>query len=492
MKRWSVHWVDDHPIDFSIPQDAFCSVDYFLERELECGIRHLSPFMADPNLVIDARLTGYFNSHKFRRLAPATKKSYLADYRVFFDFLWMRDKIWDQVTSDDIEDFEDWRRRAPDNPRKIGGSKWMRELAALNVLYKWAFQKGHLDVSPLLTQIVMLRTGQSVEKLDVSARDVRSSNVKWVTPRAFHVWRDIGILGYGSDGLPDEGWRGRNGDRNAAFTDLLFDSGLRLTEGATLFTLELPVLEYGRKNQWSMLAAAVSKSRRTRSFTMRTSTLQEIHTYIATTRRSAIRRAQSGGRYDGVIGKRVVLSVGTPPNRTITWADENGIENTARLDSLPAAERQKFYLETDGALEPLCLWLSEAGMPFESHSWENVYNAANKRLRDIRGDSAIFFTPHMARHSFALYMLVVVMHAMDKRYGLTPEERRDFRLLYGDPWRIVQVLLGHASVETTRNIYLAPVEDVQIRTLLEGAEDNGAEFLAALAEVSNRVQDIVE
>jgi len=34
---------------------------------------------------------------------------------------------------------------------------------------------------------------------------------------------------------------------------------------------------------------------------------------------------------------------------------------------------------------------------------------------------------------------------MDVRYGLSPEERRDFRLLYGDPWFMVSVLLGHAS-----------------------------------------------
>ena len=41
-------------------------------------------------------------------------------------------------------------------------------------------------------------------------------------------------------------------------------------------------------------------------------------------------------------------------------------------------------------------------------------------------------------HSFALYMLVVLNMLMDQRYGLTEEERRDFRQLYGDPWFMVQ------------------------------------------------------
>ncbi|MFD4211151.1 hypothetical protein ACFWRG_34885, partial [Micromonospora tulbaghiae] len=82
-----------------------------------------------------------------------------------------------------------------------------------------------------------------------------------------------------------------------------------------------------------------------------------------------------------------------------------------------------------------------------------------------------FATPHMARHSFALYMLVVLNYLMDQRMGLTAEERRDFRLLYGDPWRMVQDLLGHADLETTRRIYLAPVADLRLRSLL--AEPGG-------------------
>ncbi|WP_405623545.1 hypothetical protein [Streptomyces sp. NBC_00076] len=50
---------------------------------------------------------------------------------------------------------------------------------------------------------------------------------------------------------------------------------------------------------------------------------------------------------------------------------------------------------------------------------------------------------------------------MDARVHLTTEERRDFRLLYGDPWQTVQDLLGHAQRETTWDIYLAPVADLR-------------------------------
>lgn len=106
----------------------------------------------------------------------------------------------------------------------------------------------------------------------------------------------------------------------------------------------------------------------------------------------------------------------------------------------------------------------------------------------------------MCRHSFALVMLVVLNHVMDRRMGLTPQERRDFRLLYGDPWRMVQDLLGHAQLETTRHIYLAPVADLQLRSLLADyvpaggpvSEEELTGLFARLARESEGIQDLDE
>ena len=109
---------------------------------------------------------------------------------------------------------------------------------------------------------------------------------------------------------------------------------------------------------------------------------------------------------------------------------------------------------------------------------------------------APYATPHSARHSFALYMLVVLNVLMDQRYGLTEEERRDFRQLYGDPWFMVQQLLGHASRETTVDRYLAPVADLSLRSMLAGAAEPIAapmpeldEMFARIARESEGIQD---
>jgi hypothetical protein len=42
-------------------------------------------------------------------------------------------------------------------------------------------------------------------------------------------------------------------------------------------------------------------------------------------------------------------------------------------------------------------------------------------------------------------MLVVLNVLMDQRYGLTEQERREYRQLYGDPWLRCPKLSGQGS-----------------------------------------------
>ncbi|MBM7173979.1 integrase, partial [Streptomyces sp. G44] len=190
-----------------------------------------------------------------------------------------------------------------------------------------------------------------------------------------------------------------------------------------------------------------------------------METYVSSSRAWKIRKAQQAGRYDRLPGMRLVAHVTRGLRPKVHWCDPSGAAGERELNLLTWQERMLLFEEGPHGPEPLWLWLNEQGLPLRPHSWEGVYRAANERCeriltppRHLRRDPhqvyAPYATPHAGRHSMALYMLVVLNYLMDQRFGLTPEERRDFRLLYGDPWFMVQNLLGHASRETTVKHYL--------------------------------------
>jgi site-specific recombinase XerD len=476
--QWSLHWTGrDQPVPCQlVPVLAgWADLD---QREADADIEGGHPILIDPGFRIDPVLARFLSRSRFTWLADGTREAYAKDYRLFFSFLWQRGKYWHEADPDDLLDWESWRRRSQEGGR-IGGSKWQRELAALRLLYEWAEKKGHIARSPVLVHAVRLRDGGTAMAADQAPRDVRCSDVKWVTPRTYRLWRDTGLLGYETSGQPDPSWRGRNDGRNAAFTDLLFSSGLRLREGGCLLTLEVPEAATGHRYYEGNVAGAVAK-RRERMFYASAAALQRVAGYIATTRAEAIRRAQRHHRYDQTPGKLIVTRVSHSARPRLAWRDEHGRAADVPLGAIGPAQGMRLFTEGEDGLEPLWLWLGESGMPMSYESWEKVFDAANARVaavfaaatrQDGRRRTAIACSPHMMRHSFALYMLVALHHALDRRFGLTPEERRHFRHVYGDPWVMVRDLLGHRSEQTTRTVYLEPLNGLQVRSMLDHDED---------------------
>jgi hypothetical protein len=126
-------------------------------------------------------------------------------------------------------------------------------------------------------------------------------------------------------------------------------------------------------------------------------------------------------------------------------ARQSGAAGETDLAQMSVRERMVLFTEGPRGPEPLWLRLTENGLPFRVDSWEGVFREANDRcarvLTPIRGRDwdphrvySPYATPHSARHSFALYMLIVLNTLMDVKYGVTEDERRDFRLAPGtDP-----------------------------------------------------------
>ncbi|MGP3941886.1 hypothetical protein [Streptomyces sp. 6N106] len=424
--------------------------------------------------------------------------------------LWARRKTWLEATSKDLEDYEDWRRFAVSNPRRIGGSKWDRELAAFVSLYSWAEKAGYVARNPIAMKQVVGGNGQAMSVPEQRADDARSSNVHWLTPRTWRRWIDVGLRGHTLEGVPEPGWVGRLEDRNVAFTRMLVSSGPRLQEGASLLTFEVPRRRLGGGRYCrGKIAAAVTRSKKQRTFYVASDAVGDVESYVASSRAWAVRKAQKSGRYDCLPEMRILIEVTRGLKPKVRWCDQAGVVGEQELNLLTWQERMLLFEEGPHGPEPLWLWLNERGLPLHPASWESVFRTANERCeriltppkhlhRDPHQVFAPYATPHSARHSFALYMLVVLNYLMDQRFGLTPEERRDFRLLYGDPWLMVQNLLGHASRETTVKHYLAPVADLQLRAMLATSDNDVAEapmpemdaVFARIARESEGIQDI--
>jgi site-specific recombinase XerD len=463
--------------------DAWADID---ARERAAGIEPGTPVLVDPLGRVDAVLAQFLRRSRFSRLAEGTRVSYVKDYRLFFSFLWSRGRTWLQADSDDVDDWEAWRRRSADNPRRISGAKWERELAALLLLYNWAAANGHMAASPIAMHSVRTRDGSVVEVPANRSKDVVASNVKWYTPRTLRLWRDIGLRGYGADGLMEPGWRGRNDGRNAAFADLLIESGLRLREGGCLLTVEVPDAVLGH-NYYEGTAAAATAKRRQRMFYLHADALSSIEAYMVTTRRAAIARAQRRGLYDRLPGKLIVTRISEGRGRTLKWQDTAGNRGESPIGQLDAHDRRRLFIEGKDGLEPLQLWLTEGGMPMDHTSWEKVFDAAN--LRCARHGKKIVVTPHVCRHSFALKMLITLNRGLDLRYGLDASERRHLRKVYGEAFVLVRDLLGHQSETTTRSIYLEPVNGIRLAMILDGTEDLTRIFTKVAAS-SRLVMDV--
>ncbi|MFE9806099.1 integrase [Streptomyces sp. NPDC005548] len=513
MSKWRVFWVPKTATTVPAGQSELAGWADLAAREESVGIRPGDPIFLAPDYRVDELLSLYTTSSPFQRYEAETKRNYTTDDCLFFNFLWKRGKIWTQAVESDVDDYQYWRQESLDNPVRIGSDKWVRELAALMSLYKWAMKPENAFVprNPISTHQVMGRYGQIIEVPDVRSKDVKGSNVHWLTPRTFRLWVDVGLRGCGADGLRAPGWVGRLEDRNVAFARLLYSSGLRRLEGASLMTFEVPKLRLeGGRYYSGRLAAKVTRSKKARTYYVAAGVVGDIESYVDSSRAEVIRKAQAKGRYDDVRDMRLVTKVTHGPKPIVHWVDRDGVMGRVALTHALAEERMTWYTEGPAGPEPLWLWLSETGLPFQPHSWENVFTSANKRCRvvldpepkqglDPHRVRAPYATPHSCRHSFALYMLVILHYLMDQRLGLTPEERRDYRLLYGDPWRMVQDLLGHASIETTRERYLAPVADLQLRSLLATApirqgeqleEQDMDDVFARLAREAEGIQDI--
>jgi site-specific recombinase XerD len=482
---WRVFWVPQDAVRTGIRRQVLAGWEDLAAREDVAGIRAGDPIFLSPDYRVDPLLCRYVQSAGFRKLTAETRRNYATDIRLLLTFLWERGKAWSDATPRDLEDFEHWRRFAGGNPDRVGGDKWDRELAAFVHLFNWAVREDNRYVArnPVAMKQVQFGDGNVAMVPAGRAADGGRPNVHWLTPRTWRLWTDVGLRGHDRDGVSAAGWAGRLEDRNVAFVRLLVSSGLRRGEGGSLLTFEVPEVRLGGGRYYrGKVMAGPTRSKKARVFYASADAVADVGAYVESSRAWAVREAQRKGLYERLPGAQVVTVITRGADPVVSWRRLDGGTGKTPFNMMTVEERAVLLTEGPHGLEPLWLWLNERGLPFAVASWENVFREASNRCERVLTPAgragldphAVYApkaTPHSARHSFALYMLVVLNVLMDQRYGLTEEERRDYRMLYGDPWFMVQQLLGHSSRETTVKRYLAPVADLSLRSMLAGGRE---------------------
>ncbi|MGW5442744.1 hypothetical protein [Streptomyces asiaticus] len=302
------------------------------------GLRPGDPVFVAPDGVVDRGLLDFVRSSEFRNLERETKRNYAMDIRPLLTFLFSRRVLWRNATQQDMADYRHWRCRAPQNPCRIGGTKWNREAAAFTKLFRWA------KVFPLPVDVTRRKD---------RAADSVSSRVLWLTPRTWGLWSDIGLRGHTGAGTSAPGWGSRTELRNTSFVQLLLSSGLRRQEGGSLLTFELPSrrLRYGRYCH-GHVAAAVTRAKASRVFYVSLDAVSQVDAYVESERAWTVQRAQAEGRYTRLPMMRLVTKVTHGLKPKIEWVDSDGVVGEQELSRLDWRERQWLFVEGPDGPEP--------------------------------------------------------------------------------------------------------------------------------------------
>jgi integrase len=496
-KIWYLHFVQAMPReeDDTLLARAIDALSCVAGSEERVG----RPFLLDGRGAPHPAFNAFFAGRRMRNRAASTNRKYAFALRVWLNFLELRGVSWDAATDDDLFDYKFWRRTDEANPRRVAGSTWRDDLSAISAFNDWTERLQGGAPTPVGTSANFVR-GSTVgtrtwgPRLDFAgsrgragASRVRSADVKWFSPGAYRLWRDMGILGIAPDGKERTRWRPRAQTRDAAFVDGLYGTGLRIQEWSSVFVNELRQPDGDHNYVTLQLADACAKGGRGHPYWAKRDVLNSVSNYIETDRAASIRHAQTLGTYEQLPGLRIIREI--RDDLLLTLALPERPSTTMKLNDLSPEQRATLFTRTGEGLVPLALWLNEDGLPRRKRSWYTAFERANKRVEKA-GIDRLKCHPHVLRHSFALRWYAVGRLVWERRApGLSAGQALDFREQFGDTWSLVQTMLGHSNVNTTKDTYLEPFRGLDVKLLLEhGVNELQAETLLDVLRSNPRVR----
>jgi len=425
------------------------------------GVRSGQPFVLGPDGSYDVHLNRFFRElDGWGVRAQNSIEAYSRDVMLFCRFLHTtRGKsIW-TCDGADLRAYKTARLRV-EGPHQVSASTWNRSVAALDKWVRWALYERLLDREPFRYADKTVMTPQGLRQVRVNAEhetDPQTAPLRFVSFEDYLLWRDVGLRGELPDGRPDPGWRGRHGERNALFADLLVCTGMRLGEAASLLVSEVPPLSGPRAVGDVHLSAAVTKRNKARTVFVIRRTLQGLHHYIDIERDELMTRRRAAGVYDSLAD---VLAVRGAGRHALTLEAGRGSWSYSKID--PQVRRRLVRMDAGQPSGPLWLWLGDSGLPLQPSTWQSAFRRANERCAAF--DIPLDVHPHTLRHCYAVHMLGLLLRQTVRALGEREDRRLTHaevkRLLIGNPMRKLQLLLGH-SQESTVYLYLDALDEAQ-------------------------------
>jgi site-specific recombinase XerD len=433
------------------------------------GLADGIPFILNADGSCDHELNRFFRECPSMGLrSPNSLRSYARDLVTWMRFLAdVRGKsVW-QADGQDVIAYHRARRQGP-SPNRIAAVSWNRSIAALEKFYGWAKQEGLVTVPPFSYRQGLYRAHGAAHILSGPVNRAyepaaRQQDMRFVALDRFLLFRDVGLRGRLPDGSEDHNWRGRNGERNALFAELLVTTGLRLTEASAWLTMELPRLETftgtGLRSIPYLLPSAIAKGSKGREIRLPLRILRQLTDYTGLERANAVERFIA--RTPWQRGANTLRMMGHDRGIAFLTGDDD-VWNRVRIDQLTPADRFRLvHCTAEGVLvEPAVLWLTETGSPVTQNDWEAVFRRASQRCREL--DIDIEVTPHTLRHTFAVHMLSRLIQAqigtVIKNRSSAEQHGAAYQRMIGDPLQKLQHLLGHASIASTY-VYLDSLEE---------------------------------
>jgi len=437
-----------------------------------CGLVEGMPFILHDDDSYDHHLNQFLRSCPTMGVRSLNSlRAYARDIVIWMRFLGEQrngKSLW-QADRDDVAAFHR-ARRLSQPPYRISAASWNRAVAALEKLYRWARDEKLIVNLPFTYRQSWIRSAASGAPQAVSANcarepGARRGDMRFVDLESYMLFRDVGLRGRLPDGREDLDWRGRHGERNALFAELLITTGLRLQEASSLLFTELPsqrLYDPSIRSTPYRLAAATAKGGRGRSIRLPIRLLKRLGDYSRLERENAVCRQRNGD------GKRSIIRpiLATPAGRRSLRIVDGEQERSVSVDQLSPTERSR--LVDANTLEPLALWLTETGRQMTMPAWQAVFMRASARCQAFGLE--IDVTPHMLRHSFAVHMLALLLREQIDWVvgGGAGKAGSAYRRLIGDPLLKLQRLMGHSRIESTY-IYLDHLDDSQ--AIVEAAVD---------------------